>query len=64
MTIIEAVEKFEADYKTRQIELIDGLFYNQFETLRTVDFYSNSKYLGGNLDELGKEKPFYNINKL
>ena len=63
MTIIEAVEKFEADYKTRQIELIDGLFYNQFETLRTVEFYSNSKYLKGNVDELGKEKPFYNINK-
>lgn len=63
MTIIEAVEKLEADYKGRQIELIDGLFYNQFDTIRTVEFYSNSKYLKGNIDELGKEKPFYNINK-
>lgn len=63
MNIIEAVDKFEADYKGKQIELIDGLFYNQFDTIRTVEFYSNSKYLKGNTDELGKEKPFYNINK-
>ena len=49
-------------YRTNYIELQTGLTYSQYLTLRTIDFYSNSKFLGGNLDQLGREKPFYNIS--
>lgn len=29
--------------------------------IKTIEFYSNSKYLNGDKDELGRDKPFYNI---
>jgi hypothetical protein len=61
--LIAEIDAFEESYKNTNIELVDGLYYNQYNTLKTIEFYSNSKYLGGQKDELGREKPFYNINK-
>lgn len=43
------------------INIVDGLTFRQKDLIRTIEFYSNSKYLNGQLDELGREKPFYNI---
>ena len=50
-------------YRTRPVELQLGLMYSQYITLRTIDFYYNSQYLNGNIDQLGREKPFRNISK-
>jgi len=49
-------------YPTKEIELTKDLKFNQYQTLRTIAFYSNSKYLGGQKDELNRDKPFNNIN--
>lgn len=38
-----------------------SLDHNIREVLRTVDFYTNSKYLTGDTDELGLPKPFFNV---
>jgi hypothetical protein len=38
-----------------------GLYFSQKRQINTIEFYSNSKYVNGQLDELGREKPFYNI---
>ncbi len=35
--------------------------FSQKDQIRTIEFYSNSKYLNGQTDELGREKPFYQI---
>lgn len=43
------------------ITIVEGLLFKQKELIRTIEYYSNSKYLNGQLDELGREKPFYNI---
>lgn len=43
------------------ITIIDGLLFRQKDLIRTIEYYSNSKYLDGQNDELGREKPFYNI---
>lgn len=43
------------------INIVTGLTFRQKDLIRTIEFYSNSKYLNGQLDELGREKPFYNI---
>lgn len=43
------------------INLTDGLVFDQRDTLRTIEFYTNSQYLSGNTDQLGREKPFYNV---
>ncbi len=37
------------------------LNFSQRQTIRTIEFYSNSRYLLTQRDELGREKPFYNI---
>lgn len=37
------------------------LLFNQKGLINTIEFYNNSKYLNGQLDELGREKPFFNI---
>lgn len=42
-------------------ERVTGLSRNPKDIIRTVEFYSNSKYLSGNTDSLGREKPFYNV---
>lgn len=43
------------------IQLVDGLYRDPKDIIRTVEFYTNDKYLSGNQDALGREKPFYNI---
>jgi len=43
------------------ISIMEGLEFSQSKTLKMCEFYANSKYLGGDFDELGRIKPFYNI---
>lgn len=60
-TIIEEVNGIIGNYETGYIELTPGLTFSQYQTLKTIDFYSNSRYLKGNTDSKGRDKPFYNI---
>jgi hypothetical protein len=43
------------------IKLIDGLNRSPKDIIRRIEFYTNDKYLSGNYDELGREKPFFQI---
>src|SRR3990167_6628534 len=45
----------------KPVVIVGGLYFRQRELIRMIEFYTNSKYLNGNRDELGREKPFYNI---
>lgn len=58
--IAKAVQSIVTNYNS-SIAIMDGLLYRQRDTIRMIEFYTNSQYLGGNKDELGREKPFYNI---
>lgn len=58
--IFSYVDQLIAAYQ-EPVMVVDGLPFNHKQTLRTIEFYSNNKYESGNLDELGREKPFYNI---
>jgi len=49
------------DKYAEPIQRVDGLIRNPKEIIRTVEFYTNSKFISGNKDELEREKPFYNI---
>lgn len=42
-------------------ERVKGLVRNPKEVIRTIEFYTNSQYMSGNRDALGREKPFYNV---
>lgn len=60
-TIFDEYKDIENDYKTGTIEIAEGLPFSQYQTLRTVEFYTNSKFLNGQTDSLSREKPFHNI---
>lgn len=59
-TIKTELETIKGNYD-KTIDLVDGLSFNQKKQIRTIEFYSNSKYLNGQKDELGREKPFFQI---
>lgn len=61
LKIFEEIENLVGSYNDRTITLVDGLIYSQYNTIRKIEFYSNSKFLTGDKDELGRDKPFYNI---
>ena len=60
-TIIDELNAIVSNYETETIEIAPNLPYSQYNTLKKIDFYTNSKYLKGNKDAKGREKPFYNI---
>lgn len=43
------------------IDLVSGLPFSQKDKIRTIEFYNNSKYLNSQKDELGREKPFFQV---
>lgn len=59
--IYEHTKELLGDYETRPVEILNGLMFYQAQMIKTCEYYSNSKYLGGNKDELQRDKPFYNI---
>lgn len=61
--LFSEIDTVIGNYRTRFVELNMGLNFSMYNTLRQIDFYYNSQYLGGNFDALGREKPFRNINK-
>jgi len=68
MKLSQELQQIEGDYKGGIIQITEGLSFSQYRTLRTVEYYSNSKYLNGNESSLAgdpspkvKDRPFYNI---
>jgi len=59
--LVELIRQMKKNFIERDIEIMDGLMFNQYKTLRTIHYYLNSKFEGGDLDENGNEKFFHNI---
>lgn len=49
------------DSYSEPVQRVDGLVRNPKEIIKTIEFYTNSQFMSGNTDSLGREKPFYNI---
>jgi hypothetical protein len=62
-SIYEFVKEQRENYRSQSIEITEGYEYSQYQTLRTIELYHNSKFETGNKDTLKREKPFYNITK-
>lgn len=60
MKITQELETVKQKYNNT-IEIIDGLHFSQKKQIKTIEYYSNSRYLNGQKDELGREKPFFQI---
>lgn len=59
-SIFDINKKLDEDYNG-EISITEGLNYSLKETIRQIDFISNSKYIDGGLDQFGREMPYYNI---
>ena len=74
--IFTEVTKLSGQYITHGVEILERLPFYQFKTIKMCEYYANSRYLtnrlidGGNygavmdaanIDDIGREKPFYNI---
>lgn len=61
--LLKQINQEIEDYKTRDIQIVPNLPFNQHDTLELVHFYYNSKFQSGELDEDGDKKYFRNIVK-
>lgn len=61
--LLKQLSKEIEDFKTKQIQIVPGLTFNQFDTVQSIYFYYNSKFKTGEVDEDGDRKYFYNIVK-
>lgn len=62
-TILREVNKETQDFKTKPITVVPGLTFNQYDTIRQIFFYYNSKFTTGDIDDEGDRKYFLNIVK-
>lgn len=62
-TPLREINKELQDFKTKPVQVVPGLTFNQYETLRQIYFYYNSKFTTGEVDDEGDRKYFLNIVK-
>ena len=55
------VRKAESDYVNGTTTISKYVEFSQYENIEKIDAYLNSKHISGELDALGREKPFFNI---
>lgn len=63
MDLLKQIDKERHDFENKDIEVVEGLSFNQKDTLETIYFYHNSKFRTGEIDAEGNRKYFYNINR-
>lgn len=61
MEIIKLLDNKIKAYDHTSVALVDGLEFSIKEIIKTIEYYTNSRYLSGMQDHRGKDKPFYNI---
>jgi hypothetical protein len=61
MNIFDISRELSDDFDS-EIELTEGLPFSLKDTNKQIEYITNSKYLSGNTDEFGRDKPYYNIS--
>ena len=54
----EFVRQQRDDYRSQTITVADGYDFSQYEMLRTIELYHNSRFLSGNKDSLAAKSHF------
>lgn len=60
-TIFELVREMEQNFITGNIQVSKYVNEDPYEDINKIEAYLNSKHISGELDALGREKPFFNI---
>lgn len=60
-TIHTIIREQEQDYITGHTQISEHVSFSLKDNVNKIDAYLNSKHVSGELDSLGREKPFFNI---
>lgn len=60
-TFGEIVRAMESDYTSGSVTISKYVTASVYEDVCTIDAYLNSKYISGEFDAQGREKPFFNV---
>lgn len=63
VNLLKIINQEVEDFKSKDIQVVPGLTFNQYQTLEQIFFYYNSKFKSGDVDDEGDRKYFYNIVK-
>lgn len=55
------VREIESDFQNGDTTISKYVDFNLLENLEKIDAYANSKHISGDVDSMGREKPFFNI---
>lgn len=62
MSIFNTIRREWTDYMNNSVEIVDGYSFNQYDTIKRIHQYHNSKFENGQMYN-GREKLFFNITK-
>lgn len=60
-TLQELVREQERNYVSGATQISKYVTRDMHEVINTIEAYVNSRHISGKIDELGREKPFFNI---
>ncbi len=60
-SIHSLIRQAEEDYTTGSTTISEHVSFSLKDNVEKIDAYLNSKHISGELDSLGREKPFFNI---
>ncbi len=60
-TLAGFILNFKRNFLQTNIEIVPGLTFNQYETVKRVYFYMHNQFESGPYDELGQRKYFYDM---
>lgn len=55
------VSNFKRNFLQKNIEIVPGLTFNQYETVKRIYFYVHNQFMSGPTDENGDPKYFYDL---
>lgn len=60
-TLKDYIYNFKDNFLRKDVEIVPGLFFNQYETVKRVYFYIHNQFESGPTDETGNPKYFYDL---
>ena len=60
-SISDLIYNFRDNFLNREVEIMDGLTFNQYEIIKRAYYYSHNQFMSGPYDEHGNKKYFYDL---
>lgn len=61
MSLSGLMRQFKTNFLERSVEIVPGLLFNQYETLKRVYYYQHNQFQSGPYDDLGNPKYFFDL---